>query len=270
LADDVVLTDETGRVVGFQVVAFRDDATHLGQLLRNCHWDAPVSPRRKVANEGRLTGIVVSHRTFGYRPPVPVRRRWECASCLFDGEQPEATALLGRFVSRADDLLAELAPDTRAAMVTRVTAPKAWRIGTTLWTSGVINNNAALPYHTDGGNVPGSWSAMLGVKRDCEGGWLHLADYDVWLTIPHGSITVFDGQGAMHGVSPFRLTRPGGYRFTAVVYARAGMKVCSPDPADEPARAALAATERASRPPIMPRDRSPVTTPPGSRVVHGT
>jgi hypothetical protein len=71
---------------------------------------------------------------------------------------------------------------------------------------------------------------------------LHLADYDVYLAVAHGSITIFDGQSVVHGVTPLTMAKPNSYRYTCVVYSKSAMGQCSPDPADEAHRAAVQAT----------------------------
>lgn len=245
----VVVDAETDQVVVAQAVGFRRLADDMAKELRTVHWDAPVTKRNKPANEGRLSGIVVTHRTFGFRPPVPLRRRYECARCIFDTEYPRAAGLIAEMCQVSERVFREYATEVHDRTTERVreTIPPAWLIAGTPWSSGIINHTAALPYHRDSGNVPGSWSAMLTCRRGVDGGLLHLVDYDAWLAVPNGSVAIFDGQSVLHGVTPFRLTGANAYRYTLVTYARRGMAVCSPDPADEARRAARSATEAEDR-----------------------
>lgn len=248
LDGDVTLLDGSGKVVAVQSVCAPDITGPLAKLLRSIEYDVARSGRAQ--NEARLSGLVSAMRTFGFTPPVPLRKRYGCARCRLNAQRPDVARELDNACWRATMAFGAMAPDAYAATeaaVVRRGVPPAWRLPGGLWTSGIINANAALPYHRDAGNVGGAWSAMLGLKRSCEGGFLHLADYGVWLTIPDGSITLFDGGRTTHGVTPFRLTHPSGHRFTVVWYARAGMAVCAPNPADEPARAAAQATRYAER-----------------------
>lgn len=244
-----IVDEETGNVVALQVVAVADLANRIADQLRSIGWDAPINARNKSSNEGRLSGIVVTHRTFGFTPPVPLRRRWSCARSRFDYEQPEAMALIEEYCRAAEHIFRTQAPEVyeQTAHKVREWIPGAWLISGTPWTSGIINHTAALPYHKDSGNIPGSWSAMLTSRRNVDGGLLHLVDYDCWLKVPNGSIAIFDGQSVLHGVTPFHFAAPNAYRFTLVTYARKGMKVCCPDPSGEPHRAAVAATEADNR-----------------------
>jgi len=242
---NVALIDaDTGEVSAVQVIAVPDLANRLAVDLGHIKWDAPVNARGKSANETRLSGMVVTHRTFGYTPPVPLRRRYACAAARFNFDYPSASAAISEYVVAAEHVFRTQAGDKYEATATEVLAqiPAAWRIAGSPWTSGIINNTAALPYHRDSNNIKGSWSAMLAIRNNVEGGLLHLADYDVWLRVPNGSISIFDGQSVLHGVSPFKLSGPNAYRYTIVSYARRGLRVCCPDPRGESRRAAIAAT----------------------------
>ena len=250
LDGNVALIDaETEAVTAVQVIAVPDLANRLADQFREIKWDAPVNQRNRPANEARLSGMVVSHRTFGFTPPQPMRRRYACSTSRFDLQHPDASDLIGEYLVAAEHVFRTQAHEVyrETAEHVRSMIPAAWLIKGTPWTSGIINNTAALPYHRDSNNVPGSWSAMLAVRNNVSGGMLHLIEYDVWLAVPNGSISVFDGQSVLHGVTPFRLAGPNPYRYTIVAYARSGMKVCCADPAGEARRAAIAATEAEDR-----------------------
>lgn len=247
---DAILVDEDGVVVGVQVVDAEALAHRLGGQLNAIKWE-------RSGNEGRLSGISVVHRTFGFAPPVPLRRRHACTRCRFDFDYPIVAETLEQMCEHMDQVFREYAPgvyDLSAANV-KALIPEGWRLGSTPWTSGIINHTAALPYHRDSGNIPGSWSAMMTARHAVGGGLLHLVDYDVWLACPNGATAIFDGQSVLHGVSPLESQRTDGYRFTLVTYARTGMKVCAPDPADEARRAQLAATVSQDRQAVEVRAR---------------
>lgn len=246
---DVAIVDAvTGKVVVVYVNCASDIATNLAADLRQVDFDAgPFG--REAATGPRLSGIAAANRTFGYQPPVPIRRRYGCSRSQFNAQHPEAAEHLAEFcrvAERAMRTYAEDVYDTTAEQVRKAIAP-AWLISGTPWSSGIINKTLSLPYHTDKANIPLSWSAMLGARHNMGGGLLHLADYDAWFTIGHGSIIIFDGQSVTHGVSPLHPSGANPWRYTAVVYAKQGMKVCCSDPKAEAQRAALAATEAEDR-----------------------
>lgn len=246
ILDGPALIECDGEVVAAYLDGFEAEATLLGSMASRGEVGSTWGKSRPGTNEARLSGVVVGHAVFGYVPPVPLRRRWGGSRALLHDERPDLGEALTDIGSVAYGAflraLPQRARDTSKA-VSAVVA-EAWRIPGTCWTSGILNNTTSHPYHRDSGNVKGSWSAMLGARRWCDGGLLHLAEFDVWLPIEHGSLTLFDGQATMHGVSPLERHSPRAYRYTAVYYAKRGLAPCDPDPSREPRRAALAATLR--------------------------
>lgn len=247
LDGDVAIIDEaSGEVVAVQVVNAVRLANKMSLPLRRIrHWNDSRVRIGPGTGQARLSGIVSANVTFGFAAPAPLRRRYGCARCRFDTQEPLVSSLLGEFTTAAEHTFRTLAPDVYAHTTTKVREDihRAWLIEGTPWTSGVINNTAALPYHKDSGNIGGSWSAMMCVKRNVGGGLLHLVDYDAWLTIPHGSISIFDGQSVTHGVSPIRFTGPNPFRYTLVAYAKNGMKACAATYEEEVQRARRKSTE---------------------------
>ena len=243
LSRDTAIVDEaTGEVAVVYVEVAKALATKLAGSLREVEWDRDVFANPSTTT--RLSGMAVTHRTFGYQPPAPLRRRYGCSRSIFNSQHPEAMEHLAEFCRLSEYVFRTLAEDVyeRTAKAVLDEIPPAWRIAGTPWTSGIINATAALPYHRDQSNVRQSWSTMLGARSGVDGGLLHLLDYDVYLPINHGSLTIFDGQSVAHGVTPMQLTRSNGWRYTAVTYAKVMMRHCCSDPAGEARRAQLAAT----------------------------
>lgn len=245
LDGDVALIDAaSGEVVAVQSTIMPTLATRLAHQLRRIKWGAERG-RSDSDNEARLSGIMAASATFGYTFPNPLRRRYACATSGFDRMHPVIAGELREAAGAAHALFRATAPDvyrtTTHAVYERI--QPAWRLNGSPWTSGILNNNVALPYHRDSGNVSGSWSAMLSCRAHCDGGYLHLADYDVYLALPHGSVSIFDGQSVTHGVTPFHLRRPSGYRYTAVMYTPSRMAVCAESAEAEVLRAQRAATQ---------------------------
>jgi|SRR5262245_10872607 len=245
--DTAIVDAATGEVVVVYVTTATHIASALLRSLRDVAWDKDVY--WNVSTTTRLSGVAVTHRTFGYQPPQPIRRRYGCCRSMFNTEYPEAMDVLGEFCRHSELVFRTHAEDVynRTATAVRDKIGAAWLIAGTPWSSGIINQTAALPYHVDKGNIPTTWSAMLGCRHNVADGLLHLADYDVYLPVHHGSITIFDGQSVCHGVTPFRFTGNYASRVTVVVYAKQQMAKCAADPADEARRAAIAVTEAEDR-----------------------
>jgi hypothetical protein len=98
----------------------------------------------------------------------------------------------------------------------------------TPFTSGIVNKNNPLKYHFDSGNFKEVFSTMLAIRGGTAGGHLALPAYDVGLAIANNSVTIFDGQQILHGVTPIKFLTPDAYRFTIVYYSLRKMWDCLP------------------------------------------
>ena len=226
IADAVKLVDSaTGKTVAIQYLLGDQLVAEQRWLARWLRFKATWQGFTKSkAGTTRLSGIMVPHLTFGFSAPTPLRRRFSAGPTSFLREQRDVSEILDKFGRFQWDLLSQLEPEI-AAEHERLFSEKIlpdWRMAGVPWTSGIINNTAALPYHKDSGNIKGSWSSMLALRKDVDGGCLHLPEYGVTLGIPNGSITVFDGQGTWHGVTPLIFKKKDAYRFTLVWYAKSG------------------------------------------------
>lgn len=184
-------------------------------------------------------------RTFGYAPRRPVMGRESCTLTSITSEQPDVAKVIESYADQFSRHLRTIAPDVveRNLEVLGNVLPE-WRLGEAkLWTSGVINDTAQLPYHRDGFNFP-TWSAMPVLRRGTRGGCLHLPEYD--LTVPCGdsTVTFFEGFRYVHGVTPIRRVKKNeGYRISVVYYALKGMMNCR-EAAEEAAYGRRRRTER--------------------------
>lgn len=175
----------------------------------------------------RATGRYNEARSFGYSPRRPVYGREGCQAAQLAEDSPDQHRTIERWATRLQAVLTEVAPDIADADA-RVLAKvdPSWRLdGSALWTSGIINQSSRLPYHRDRYNFP-TWCAMPVLRRHMAGGYLHLPEYDVTLACRDGWAVLFPGHRLVHGVTPLRLIRPGGYRYSLVYYALMGMKDC--------------------------------------------
>lgn len=192
----------------------------------------------------RANGVRNRARTFGYGPRRPVYRREGCAPTSLAQEQPAAHAAICGYADRLAALLEEIDPRVAEQNRAAVDAVEPdWRLGESkLWTSGVINQSAVLPWHRDAFNFP-AWSAMPVLRRHIDGGYLRIPEYGATIACRDGWGVFFAGYDLIHGVTPMRLTRPDGYRYSVVYYALKGMKNCF-EAAAETAYARKRRTER--------------------------
>jgi hypothetical protein len=95
-----------------------------------------------------------------------------------------------------------------------------------VFTSGIINKNNQLNYHFDRGNFRNVYSNMIAFKKDMGGGHLSIPEYDIGLEISDSSVSLFDGQKILHGVTPLKPLTEEAYRFTLVYYSLEQMWKC--------------------------------------------
>lgn len=225
---DCLFIDTEGKPVALQVMDTFDTAPIRKHVAAIDTWrDDQPSPK----DRGRMNGLHNPNRVFGFTPRAPVRGREGCQATTLAIEEPDAFRAVLEMANVADEVLQDKLPgeyDTTWAQAAN-THPD-WRIGTSPWTSGIINRTSVLRYHRDSGNYKGSWSAMGVVRRFVRGGHLHLPDWDLTLDCSDGALIYFDGQAQTHGVTPMGLRgmRQAAHRYSVVMYARSQMGNCLP------------------------------------------
>lgn len=193
----------------------------------------------------RSSGQRNSARTIGFLPRAAfIQARGSCRICATSYEAPEAHRFLCETASTLWDMLERHAPDGASATLTAAEQilPD-WRLGSTGWTSGIVNQTSALLYHRDRNNGPGAWSSMVVIRRNTRGGHLHIPEYDLVVPCRDGTVLMFPGPELVHGVTPIEI-RPGGYRYSVVYYNIAKMSHCLP-PDEELERARQSRTTSA-------------------------
>jgi hypothetical protein len=185
--------------------------------------------RIKYQSGTRTTGLKSTSRIFGYMPRVTIRQDY-CRVAGLAHEQPEEHLIITEYAKLVSDLYA--AEDPAMFTIHQKAVEDAvldeYIIPGTPFTSGIINKNNALKYHFDTGNFKDVYSSMLAFKFNVTGGYLALPEYDVGLEIATNSVTIFDGQKIMHGVTPITYLTPDAYRYTIVYYSLQQMWKCLP------------------------------------------
>lgn len=230
---------ENGEPSLLQSSAWGQDPAELAELRRLLRFGVNFDPRSRA----RLSGILSSNEFFGTVPPQPARLRYACRDARLYEKHPEFKTLIDSISQRMWRFVQEHMPN-RAAEQERIVAEHIhpdWRIGGIPFTSGIINDRSALPYHKDSGNLEGAWSMMLTLRGHIDGGGLHVPAYNVCMGTPDQSLTVFNGQGLWHGVTPLVYKKKDAYRFTLVWYVKSQICDCA-NREEEPHRAQRAAT----------------------------
>lgn len=211
--------------------------------------DDVVAALRRIpyVQDARPSGMASKAKIIGYRGPSQLRGRQFCSAATLEQEDPEAHHLIMSYASKVARYYEQFHPTLYAEHQRQAekVLPE-WKIEDSPFTSGIVNRDNVLAYHHDAGNFANVWSNMLGFKHGVLGGYLNIPEYDLALEISDNSLTMFDGQGLLHGVTPFRRTRRDAYRFTIVYYALKALWQCK-DPEENVRSAARKRIEREER-----------------------
>lgn len=180
----------------------------------------------------RTGGMPTVSRIFGYAPRITIRKDF-CSGASLNSEDPIAYRKIVDAATLASILYEEHNPALyeRHNLLSQKVLPD-YRLGDTAFTSGIINKNNQLRYHFDSGNFKDVWSAMFVFKKDVDGGFLSVPEYDVGFKLSNFSLLLFDGQSILHGVTPIRLMSPKAFRLSIVFYSLRLLWNCV-SPADE-------------------------------------
>lgn len=177
----------------------------------------------------RAGGLKTTSRIFGFAPRVALRNDY-CRAASLAKESPREHKIICDYAKEVEALYKENAPDkfTDHKAVADGKLKDEYRIEGTVFTSGIVNKNNPLKYHFDSGNFEKVYSCMLALRYNMEGGYLAMPEYGIGLKIGHNSVTVFDGQSILHGVTPMRALSPDAYRYTIVYYSLKQIWNCLP------------------------------------------
>jgi hypothetical protein len=230
--DRTALLSDVSKVIKEDIIVYVDRQPILlykvldKDLTKHLRWAVKRIPYEK---DIRTRGLKTQSKIFGYFPRVPLRNDF-CHSTDLSVKHPKEHFIIVNFATELHKIYQEYFPTTYEKHMEMVNGKvlDEWKIGATPFTSGIVNKNNPLKYHFDAGNFKGVLSNMIALKKGVEGGYLVFPEFDFALEIADNSLSIFDGQDIIHGVSPFELTQPDGYRYTAVYYSLEQMWQCLP------------------------------------------
>lgn len=238
---------EATHIVDETATFYGENGQIIGFLIKG--WDKTsemVSHFKKIkySKSARTGGMIQHSATFGFMPRNAVR--WDyCRASRIYKDYPDTGISLNNMAERISAWMSESFPEVYEINKNIVQEVKScWRIGDSLFTSGIINKNNYLQYHVDFGNFDGSWSAMLSYKKGITGGDLHLPEFDALLRLSDGDLLAFKGGDYVHGVTPFYRTEVDPYRYTCVFYNLRELCKCL-DPREELVRYKQLTTKQA-------------------------
>lgn len=196
---------------------FDADLEPLRQTLRTIKYDTGA----------RALGLVSTSRVFGYQPRIALRRDF-CTATTLAHKTPSKNKQVCDIGKHIVPTYREYFPEVFESHTKWVgeKIKNEWQISDTPFTSGIINKNNPLKYHFDAGNIKNVCSCMIALKRSCGGGFLSLPELGVGLEIADKSLTIFDGQSILHGVTPIKKLADNTERYTVVYYTLHQMWKC--------------------------------------------
>lgn len=244
--DDTIIVDAETQTPVLLYTSLADHDDIIGDLSRRLRfqkakWTDPKGNRKYL---DRLSGIGTNNIIFGHTAPDHVKQNYACRLSEVHHYAPSLANAMTSIVAPMWRLFQQHLPAQAAHhdSVVRSSIHTDWLLHDTPFTSGICNHTSVLPYHCDAGNLTDTWSMMLSVRNNVGGGHLHIPEYDTVLPIADRSVTIFNGQQHLHGVTPFVRLRKDAYRFTLVIYTKQAMRRCG-CAKDESKRAARAATQ---------------------------
>ena len=183
----------------------------------------------KYSEGKRLRGLKSTSAIFGYSPRIPMRHDY-CTTTSMALNFKKQHYVITDFAKELTGYYKEYFPEQfdfhNSLIEERVM--KDWTIGGSPFTSGIVNKNNQLKYHFDSGNFKGVLSNMVVFKKDVDGGYLVIPELNIALEVVDNTLTIFNGQEILHGVSTIEYKNQYAYRYSIVYYSLEQMWKCEP------------------------------------------
>lgn len=185
--------------------------------------------KTKYVETYRTNALPTKSSVFGALPRVALRNDFCRLSNKTFEEKENMKSLMG-FQEILCSVYKEHLPDLfeKDLQYVRANIDDDYRLVDTPYTTVNINVNHAIKHHRDSGNIKGSYSNVLILKKNCTGGELVLPEYGVALEQSDGALCIFRGQEEIHGVMPLKPLSDNFYRASIVYYTMAQLKHCYP------------------------------------------
>lgn len=244
--NEELLASVDGEPAVGQFLSWGQNEQTLKDLTRFLRFGVKFQTIAKQNKRGfvRMSGIRAANEYFGTTPPEAPKKRYACRDGRLYVKHPEYRKMIDEISVVAWRKFQQEFPAQAAQheQIVRNAIHPDWLIAGTPFTSGIVNDRSALPFHKDAGNLLGTWSMMLSLRAHTDGGGLQIPELGLNLGIPDHSLTIFEGQRFWHGVTPLVYRKHGAYRFTLVWYVKQAIRNCGCR-ADEPQRASREATK---------------------------
>ena len=181
----------------------------------------------KYGASKRTHGLVNTSAVFGYNPRQENKHDY-CSAAAMAVNFPKQHYVISNYALEVEKHYKNVFKTTYFQHRNKVKekVKNRWRISSSVFTSGIVNKNNQLKYHYDSGNFKNVFSNMIVFKGDVDGGHLVIPELDLSLEVADNSLTIFDGQDLLHGVSPIEYLHKDSYRYSVVYYSLERMWQC--------------------------------------------
>jgi hypothetical protein len=223
ITEDTLFVSD-GKPVGFYIKELTGKISNLAhvanaELLSD---RVPKSMMRRSSGLRDAESEVEQYSTIiGACPPKPhMKRPYPMISSVHQVKSAQTfiKAML-MLCKESETLIQQIAPEIyeqQKAIIEKNVPPK-FRFGE-LFTSSISNFNIPAPFHRDAGNLEGCVNVIIAKKENARGGNTTVPDYNATVDSRDNSMLVYPAWRNVHGVTPIRPTKQGGYRNSLVFY----------------------------------------------------
>lgn len=223
ITEDTLFVFE-GKAVGFYIKELKGKISNLAhianaELLSD---KVPKSVMRRSSGLRDAGSEVEQYSTIiGSCPPKPhMKRPYPMISSVHQVKSAQTFIKAMLMLCKESEILIEqISPEIykqQKAIIEKNVPPK-FRFGE-LFTSSISNFNIPAPFHRDAGNLEGCVNVIIAKKENARGGNTTVPDYNATVDSRDNSMLVYPAWRNVHGVTPIRATKQGGYRNSLVFY----------------------------------------------------
>lgn len=222
---------ENGIPIGFYLPQIPKDmekvADYCNKELLSDRVPKSMMSRSSAVNnrDDRSAGVEQFSTIIGSIPPKPhMRRSYSSISSVHNVDSAHNFIKGMRLLCKlSENLIKEIMPEQyeqQKKLIVENVIPK-YRFGE-LFTSSISNFNIAAAFHTDKANIKGCVNVIIAKRENSFGGNTYVPEYDACVDSKDNSILVYPAWKSLHGVTPIRPTKIGGYRNSLVFYPLSG------------------------------------------------
>lgn len=183
--------------------------------------------RRCTLPDGTDYRMIQYSTSIGYRPIDRPKR--QVTITLNATHNYDSSQLYIRTVRRLGDLCVEIIKDKYPDLYNIHISAIENKINekyklNKYFTNSIANFNCNANIHRDGNNIKGALNFIIYIKENASGGHLFVPDYNTVIQAKNNYLLVYPAWKNMHGVTPIKIHKSGGYRNSIIFYSIKGLE----------------------------------------------